>query len=94
MKIVANECYGCFELSKFAKEVLGTDGEHILRNDKRLISLIEEYGAEKVGTSSCCFVIKEIPDEATDWRIEDYDGAETVWYVIDGKMHEVPWEDC
>lgn len=51
MKIVANECYGRFELSKFAEEVLGTDGEHILRNDERLISLIEEYGAEKVGTS-------------------------------------------
>ena len=33
--------------------------------------------------------VVEIPSEATDFRIEDYDGMETVWYVLDGKMHSI-----
>ena len=28
-----------------------------------------------------------IPDNATDWDIEDYDGNETLIYVVDGKIH-------
>lgn len=28
-----------------------------------------------------------IPDEATDTMLSDYDGFETIYYVLDGKIH-------
>lgn len=31
--------------------------------------------------------IVEIPDNATDYMVNDYDGMESVIYVQDGKMH-------
>lgn len=32
-------------------------------------------------------IVVEIPDESTDYYIEDYDGVESVIYVVDGKIH-------
>ena len=26
-------------------------------------------------------------DEATDWEMDDYDGIETITYVVDGKLY-------
>jgi hypothetical protein len=31
-------------------------------------------------------VVVEIPDNATDWNIEEYDGLETVIYVLNGRI--------
>ena len=96
MKIVLNKCFGGFELSKFACEKLGCrpfdcddPDETLSRIDERLIDLIETYGSEKCGADDggTALVIVEIPDEATDWELNDYDGIETVTYVVDGKIY-------
>ena len=96
MKIVLNKCYGGFELSEFACEKLGCDpficdvyNGTLSRTDERLIDLIETYGSEKCGADDggTALTIVEIPDETTDWEIGDYDGIETVTYVVDGKLY-------
>lgn len=96
MKIVLNKCYGGFELSEFACEKLGCrsfdyNRPQGKRTDEKLIDLIETYGPEKCGADDGCtaLTIEEIPDEATDWELNDYDGIETVTYVVNGKIHHV-----
>ena len=91
MKIVLNKCYGGFGLSDFACEKLDCRpydyDDPFLRTDEKLIDLIETYGSEKCSRSCATLVIEEIPDETTDWEINEYDGLETVTYVVDGKIH-------
>lgn len=93
MKIVLNKCYGGFSLSEFACEKLGcnpydyTDIDKMQRISKRLIDLVEMYGSEKCSGGCAALVIVEVPDETTDWEINEYDGLESVTYVIDGKIH-------
>lgn len=33
-----------------------------------------------------------IPDAATDWVVWEYDGAETVFYVLDGKIRAAAYD--
>jgi len=91
MKIVLNKEYGGFALSDFACEKLGCRPYDydvpFLRNDEKLIDLIETYGSEKCSGRYAALVIEEISDETTDWEINEYDGIETVTYVVDGKIH-------
>lgn len=93
MKIVLNKCYGGFSLSEFACEKLGCypyDYDVLsARANKKLIDLMETYGSEKCSGKHAAIVIVEIPDETTDWEIGDYDGIETVTYVVNGKIHHV-----
>lgn len=87
MKVVVNDSWGGFGISNFALEKLGIKTPFkVERTDERLISLIEEFGSEKISDDFADLQIVEIPDDATDWRIENYDGCETVWYVQNGKM--------
>lgn len=97
MKIAINCCYGGFALSKEAAEILecnvfleyedvNGDIQALHRCDEDLISLIEEKGSEFCSGSNAEIRIAEIPDEATDWRVFEYDGLEFVVYVLNGKM--------
>lgn len=89
MKIAINVCYGGFDIPRRIREQLPHDfNEFDLnhRTNDKLISLIEsEGGVVKDDFSEV--VITEIPDEATDWMINDYDGLERIIYVLDGKLH-------
>lgn len=90
MKIVYNDCYGEFGLTDFACNLLGVDKYKKYETDRcneELVKAIEDYGSQKIGWSVANLKIAVIPDEATDWRIEEHGGWETVWYVLDGKMH-------
>lgn len=91
MKIVINDCYGGFGLSAEALEMLGAEyyGEYDgddKRIDAHLIDVVEKLG-EKASTRYSELKVIEIPDEATDYEINEYDGAESVTYVLDGKIH-------
>ena len=33
--------------------------------------------------------VVEIPDEATDYKVRDYDGKEYIDYVLDGKLNRI-----
>lgn len=87
MKIVVNKCYGGFGLSDWAIEQLGVKSYYdIDRTDSRLIELVKNFPA-KVGNAFSALGVVTIPDESTDWEISNYDGLETVIYVVDGKIH-------
>lgn len=47
------------------------------RNDPDLISLVEDWGSERVSTKYSNLKIVEIPDDV-EWEIEEYDGREWV----------------
>lgn len=91
MKIAINVCYGGFGIPDYMREQLPPDFNEYgwnrnQRTNDKLISLIEsEGGIVKDGCSEV--VITEIPDEATDWMINYYDGVESIIYVLDGKLH-------
>lgn len=89
MKIVVNGCYGGYGLSAWAKEQLGIDySDDICRNQPDLVSLVENF-PEKVDDDFSKLSVVEIPDNSTDWEISEYDGLETVTYVVDGKINHI-----
>lgn len=86
MKIVLNKCYGAYALSDWAKETLGIEfSDEINRNQLDLIDLVENF-PEKVSANYALLSIVEIPDESTDWEINEYDGYESITFVLDGKL--------
>jgi len=87
MKMVLNQCYGGFGLSDKACEMLGIeyDGE-MERTDPRLIAVVESLGEEANGDYAELEIV-EIPDETTDWDISEYDGFESLVYVVNGKLY-------
>jgi hypothetical protein len=81
MKIVINDCYGGFGLSKKAYAFLGIkwDGYGCLdikRNDPRLVRCVETLG-EKAASEYSKLKVVQIPDDV-NWHIEEYDGLEHV----------------
>ena len=87
MKIVVNKCYGGFRLSEKARDLLGLDSvyDNVDRTDPQLIKVVEELGDEASGRSARLRVV-HIPDDSTDWEIDEYDGAERVLFVVNGKI--------
>ena len=91
MKIVINNCYGHYSLSAAACAILGVESQWAFENDRdaeALVEVVEEFGEEANGRYAKLIVI-EIPDEATDWEIFEYDGMEEVVYVLNGKLYHV-----
>lgn len=92
MTFVLNKCYGGFSLSQFALDKLGLKSWFDFDNFDSLMvdalaSLITEFGSEKCSGNFAKLQVVEIPDCATDYQIDEYDGFETIIYVIDGKIH-------
>lgn len=87
MKLVINNCYG--GMSE-AHKALRADPEFV----KKVEGGYDGEGEEEFNLRGRPFyigrlehlVVVEIPDEATDYYIEDYDGVETVVYVVNGKI--------
>ena len=90
MKVVINTCFGGFSLSKFAVEQLHLKNEYsdIDRDDPELIELVEKY-PDRVSGRFAELRVAYFPDAATDWTITEYDGAESVIYVLNGKLHYI-----
>ena len=91
MKIILNKCYGGFGISNEALHLAGiTDADEWEYDDLRInpevIKAVETLGKDANDRYSNLVVI-EIPDTATDWEVEEYDGYETMIYIVDGKIH-------
>lgn len=88
MKIVINVCYGGFKApDHIIKKYNYTE---IDRTDEDLIKWVEENTDDEGIAKTCSYselMVVEIPDEATDYYISEYDGLEEVVCVIDGKLH-------
>lgn len=82
MDIVVNRTWGSF---KIPTEIANKRGlsvyDDIDRTDKELVNW--------ANTNTSSLHVFSIPDEATDWEISDYDGMETIIYVVDGKIYHI-----
>lgn len=88
MKIVINKCYGGFGVSEEGLKMLNLKNDwDVDRTDERLIELVES-GVDVNGFCAKLEVV-EIPDEATDWEISEYDGYEEIIYVVNGKLYHM-----
>lgn len=87
MKFVINNCFGGYGLSEDFLAKYGEEVEGLERNDPKLVAAVEEFGEEEASGFAAKLCIKEIPDDYTDYYIEEYDGAESLIYVRDGKLH-------
>ena len=95
-KVVINIDYGGYSISNKAwkaiqdahepSEIQGDE----CRTSPALIDFIHKYGFKAASGHYSNLAFALIPDDATDWRIEEYDGMETVWYVQNGKMYNAP----
>lgn len=88
MKVIVNKCFGGFNINETIANKYGVDayGEDA-RHNENIINLIES-GIDCSGLFAQLEVV-EIPENATDWEINDYDGFESIIYVVDGKIHHM-----
>lgn len=90
MRIVINTCYGGFHIPNEFCETHGlTRYENIDRTNPELVEFVESH-ANKDGIfcEGCAELeVVEIPDTSTDWEVSEYDGMETVIYVLNGKIY-------
>ncbi len=91
MKVVYNNCYGGYSLSKAAYEELGLDWDdygysNIPRHDLRLVAMVEKLGAAADGRNAN---LKIANIDGNKYMIDEYDGNESVvtpdsqdWVVV------------
>lgn len=88
MKVLFNNCYGGFKFSKaFMKAHPEIKDREYVRTDPEFIKMVEDFGLEQASDNFSAMAIAFVPDEATDWWVDEYDGYESVYYVLDGKRH-------
>lgn len=89
MKIVVNRDYVGFGIKQKYVDALGYEWDwNVPRTDSGLIELVERLGPTEIADVFADLEIVEIPDSASDWRIVEYNGAECVLYVLDGRICE------
>ena len=83
MKIVINRTFGGFRVPDEVCEKLGCgtfDDDRKIRTSKELIDWVNSHPMNEH------LVVVDIPDEATDFIIHEYDGKEWIDAVVDGKI--------
>lgn len=85
MKFIINTCYGGFGInSKWEAENCEKDCNGDCRECAKLIRAIE--GKENVNDDFSKLAVVEFPNEATDYELLEYDGIESLLYVLNGKI--------
>lgn len=77
MKVVINNCWGGFCVSKEAQDYCNESSPS--RTNQKLIEFIELFGSEKASCAYSLLKIVEIPDNVY-YEIVDYDGMEYILY--------------
>jgi hypothetical protein len=87
MIMVLNKSWGGFALPReFCGEYNFDRYDEIARDDPRLVEFVQSHGGLYEGDGVRLRLV-EIPDTMTDWEKNDYDGIETITYVVDGKIY-------
>ena len=89
MKMVLNRCYGGFTISDACAEKIGLDKydtSDAARTNPAVIKEVERDYKFASGFCSCLRTVT-IPDEVTDYEVDEYDGYESITYVLDGKLY-------
>lgn len=80
MDIVVNRTWGSFKIPKEIADKRGLSiYDDIDRTDEELVEYVNAHDSS--------LKVLSIPDEATDWDIWDYDGMETIIFVVGGKIY-------
>lgn len=83
MELVVYAIHFGYSVPDEVMEALGIEDQYNgsveVRSSKAFVDYVKNNGSDVYG-------IVEIPKEATDWRIFEYDGAESVICVLNGKM--------
>ena len=95
MKVIYNACFGGFGFSKKAKRFFQKnnveDADFLTFEEERTnpirVKYVEEH-SDEASDEYAELKIAEVPDDVTDWWIDEYDGFETVYYVQNGKHYE------
>ena len=89
MKMIINTCFGGFGVREDVEKKLGLDNidEDEIRTNPELIAMIE--AGEDVNGYCAELEVVEIPDDATDYYLDEYDGMESIIYVLNGRLHWV-----
>lgn len=86
MTIIINACYGGFHIPEALCESEGLERyDDIDRTDSRLVEFVQSHGGE-FEEGCACLVAVEIPEDCTDWELTEYDGYESITYVVGGKL--------
>ena len=83
MKMVINSNWGGFEVPMAVQQELRCgrfSDTNDIRMDPRFVEWVERH------PNSSDLRVVEIPDNATDWEMDEYDGLETIIAVVDGKI--------
>lgn len=94
MLYVINAAFGGFSVPDEVMNALGCDRyafhyENDIRTDETLIEWVFEH-RNVVGND---LALVDIPENATDWEIDEYDGFESIIAVVDGKIvHLGAWD--
>lgn len=83
MKMFKNAGWGSLD---FLSD-LPWDGEKDRANPEA-IAYFEEHGKEAAFMEYSDPVVIELPDNTTDYMVTEYDGWESIIYVVDGKLYE------
>lgn len=94
MKVIINNCFGGFGIDENVVLGLGYSKyerySDALRTDPRIIAMVEN--GENVGAPYSNLIVATIPDDVTDWWVEEYDGLEELWYIGGGDTYRTCWE--
>lgn len=86
MKYVINNEFGGFSVPANLIKENNWNNKYLyseeIRTDIKLIEWVENHPGDDLA-------VVNIPEEATDFMVNDYDGKETVYAVIDGKIKEI-----
>jgi hypothetical protein len=83
MKYIINANYGAYDVEQEVIDKLGlTEEQAYDRQNPELIAYIEAGNDVNDGD----LAVVDIPDEATDFEVDEYDGYESIIAVINGKI--------
>ena len=89
MKYVINNNYGGYEVPEEVQKLTGLktwDASDEARTNQVFIDWVMKHQNDP----ECDLCVVEVPEEATDTYLYDYDGVETMLVVINGKIEVAP----